>query len=324
MSNTLRRLNIAALVVLVLLCAALVICLLVNKCRADAYALLNPQLLCVDRPVVAKHGYSELKRSLLEYIQLKREEQAVTQVSVYFRDLQYGPTLGIDEHEQFTPASLLKLPVMLAYLSLSEQDPGILQRRIIALAASSDFVPAFEPEHSVVAGQSYTVEEYLRYMIQYSDNNAYFTLFVYLKELSTEGDLLEQTLVDLGIATPESATDEVISVKAYASIFAQLFHVSFLQNKELSQFALELLANSDFENGLKAGVPTNVRVANKFGERYGFDQEFVQLHDCGIVYYPENAYVLCVMTRGTDFSELSAVITDISGMFYAELEDRTY
>ena len=52
------------------------------------------------------------------------------EVSVYFRDLQYGPTFGIDEYSKFSPASLLKLPMMISYLSLSEDNPDILNKEI--------------------------------------------------------------------------------------------------------------------------------------------------------------------------------------------------
>jgi hypothetical protein len=47
-----------------------------------------------------------------------------------------------------------------------------------------------------------------------------------------------------------------------------------------------------------------------------------QLHDCGIIYYPGNPYLLCVMTRGTDWSALEKTIQTISAMTYKEVDSR--
>jgi len=44
--------------------------------------------------------------------------------------------------------------------------------------------------------------------------------------------------------------------------------------------------------------------------------EGVQLHDCGIVYYPQRPYVICVMTKGRDLDVLKNVIKGISEIVY--------
>ena len=46
------------------------------------------------------------------------------------------------------------------------------------------------------------------------------------------------------------------------------------------------------------------------------DQNIRQLHDCGIIYYPNNTYLLCIMTRGKDFKQLESVIAGISKTVY--------
>jgi hypothetical protein len=81
----------------------------------------------------------------------------------------------------------------------------------------------------------------------------------------------------------------------FTALFRIRYNASFL-SVESSQRALELLARVDFRDGLIAGVPQGIRVANKFGER--IDGDLALLHDCGIVYHPAPPYLLCVMTEG--------------------------
>jgi hypothetical protein len=47
-----------------------------------------------------------------------------------------------------------------------------------------------------------------------------------------------------------------------------------------------------------------------------------QLLDCGIIYYPNNPYILCVMTEGTEWGKMEEVISNVSKMVYEEVKAR--
>jgi hypothetical protein len=92
-------------------------------------------------------------------------------------------------------------------------------------------------------------------------------------------------------------------------------------NQASSNKLLGIMDDSSFQDGLAAGVPSTVTVANKFGERFlnsstpGIPTDF-ELHDCGILYPPQNPYILCVMTKGNDYTKLAKVIADVSRAVY--------
>ena len=106
-----------------------------------------------------------------------------------------------------------------------------------------------------------------------------------------------------------------MSVKTYAYFFRILYNATYLGHT-YSEKALELLNNREFPDGIVAGVPENIPVAHKFGERTVESPEGIvtteELHDCGIVYYPSKPYILCVMTKGTDIASLKEIIKTIS------------
>ena len=68
-----------------------------------------------------------------------------------------------------------------------------------------------------------------------------------------------------------------------------------------------------------AGVPSSTVVAHKFGEHVSLANgqiNTIELHDCGIVYYNNNPYFLCIMTKGRDLGELKNIIKGISSIVY--------
>ena len=81
-----------------------------------------------------------------------------------------------------------------------------------------------------------------------------------------------------------------------------------------------MLASADFKRGLVAGVPEDIKVAHKFGERE--TSEGKQLHDCGIVYYPNRPYLLCVMTEGADLENLISVVGGVSRLVFDEIDNQ--
>jgi len=172
-----------------------------------------------------------------------------------------------------------------------------------------------QPSIPLLPNQSYSYQELIERMIAYSDNNATILLSKGIQE-----DVFLRPYEDLGIAPPLLQNGEYyLRVKDYATFFRVLFNASYL-SREYSEKALGVLLKSEYQQGLVAGIPADIRVAHKFGERIWEDTNEHQLHDCGIVYYPNRPYLLCVMTRGKDFTPLGEVIADISSLVYKEVQ----
>lgn len=111
-----------------------------------------------------------------------------------------------------------------------------------------------------------------------------------------------------------------ITVKEYASFFRILFNSSYL-SRENSEKALRLLDATDYNDALPAGVPPGIQVAHKFGEAGTVEVER-QLHDCGIVYFPDHPYLACIMTRGKELDGLKQSIVDISKFIYGKVDEQ--
>lgn len=282
--------------------------------RQTGYKLVNPLLECE----VGRSGSKELRpfQQLIEKAaqnMLRRKE--ATHVSAYFRDLNNGPWIGVNEDEKFSPASLLKVPLMMTYLKMAESAPELLSRTLRYDPSREDDNASaiFKPSEAIKPGESYTVEELLRFMIARSDNNAKNILFD-----AVDREALAHTFYDLGVSVPNpSKPEDFMSVKEYASFFRILYNATYLE-RAFSEKALGLMAESDFSKGLTAAVPRGITVAHKFGERHIADT--YQLHHCGIVYFPRHPYLLCVLTRGKDIDMLADDIREISALVYGEVD----
>ncbi len=281
------------------------------------------------KPIINKTEYANMREALETYISEKKESGTVSDVGIYFRDLKNGPTLGIREYDEFITASLLKIPTLIVYLRLAEKNPAILKESLVIQESAIHSIQAvqnIEPKEPLFVNTSYTIEELLRRLVVYSDNTALVTLNDHLRVLEPDVDILLETFKELGLMPDVVEGDYTLTVKRFSSVFYLLYNATYL-SPEMSAKALEYLSQSAYTDGLVAGVPTTTPVAHKFGERTIESQEGTgttlrQLHDCGIVYYPENPYLLCVMTKGSDFKNLSTTIADISRMVYEEVDSR--
>lgn len=277
-----------------------------------SYSYINPLLEC-DSAVENFGSFQRVEGKLEEYIDSEVRKGHISATSVYLRDLNNGPWVGINEKDEFSPASLIKVPLLIAYLKQAEENPSLLE---IPLTINN--IDAYKDQNLIPStllglGQQYKTIDLLRQMIVYSDNVAYEAL-----NANFSGPDLIGTYQDFGIDISKGLSDpsgNILSVKDYASFFRILFNASYLSEKN-SELALEILTQSKYEDGLRAGVPSNIAIAHKFGERRYLLTSETQLHDCGIVYLPENPYLLCVMTKGTDFNLLTSVIAEISRIVY--------
>jgi len=290
-----------------------------------SYTYINSGAACGGTKVISKAGYIVLQDDIAQYIQQQYTAGAATNVAFYFRDLKAGPAFGINEDETFIPASLLKLPVMMSIFQLEEEQPGFIKTTLnystssIAVAVPQGIDTPDVP--GMQFGQNYTIEQLMASTIIYSDNLAYYLLVGYMNTSVPNGGAdINNALQELGIVDPSNVDQQSVSVMQYASLFRLLYNVSFLSPAH-SEELLSWLSQSTFTDGLKAGVPRGVTVADKWGLR-SLSSGTQEFHDCGVVYYPGNPYALCVMTEGTNQTQLATIIATISKMVYTEVDSR--
>lgn len=217
--------------------------------------------------------------------------------SVYITIPKTGDTLSINQRKM-QAASVIKLCVMCAvyedYSRITEQ-----------------------------YGEYYDIDELIESMIVISDNEA-ADLLVYLLG---EGDNVEgrkkvnefcknnglaNTSMDRMMGDYNISSDNYTTTEDTAKLLQMIYEGKYEHSKEM----LHLLGNQDRKHKIPAGVPDNVRTANKTGEL-----EDVQ-NDAAIIYtkYP---YIITVMADGiVDYQIPIDAIVDISAAAYNYISER--
>lgn len=282
-----------------------------TETREGGYRFVNPLLEC-DRggDVIQSDELVPFREKVRAHLEVLRRP-GVSSVSVYFRELNDGLWFTLGETERFAPASLRKVPLMIAALKEAEGAPELLMRPVRnTLRADHSAQQTFKPSVALVPDQEYPLAELIRRMIVYSDNNAFMLL-----SRQVDPAALDRTYAKLA---GQGGVRDFLSVYTYAAFFRVLYNASYL-GKELSEWALATLAQSEFRAGIVEGLPPGVAVAHKFGEHRDDRTGEVQLHDCGIVYAPDRPYLLCVMTRGASFDQVDGAIASISRLIFGEV-----
>ena len=285
---------------------------------ATPYAFTNP-LLFIDNGGVVFSDLNPLKERWDDLRKQAIQNGEAQKISIYFRNLNNTSWTGIEEDELFDLASLKKLILLIAYLRSAEDDPALASKEIYYHGDRDDDA-FYKSNHFLKKGQIYPVRDLIVDMIVKSGNDSANSIFEDFDEHE-----LAQVYIDLDLPFPEVGKVDLISPKIYSRLFRILYSSTYLQ-RDLSEQALLLLSQAEFDKGLTALLPSDLIVAHKFGERITVlpsGQNEFQLHDCGIVYYPDNPYFLCVMTKGTDFLKLEGVIAKISLLTYEYWGDRS-
>lgn len=193
--------------------------------RLEGYAFVRPLLECDISADADSLRFEALHGALSEAVERAISGGAVTHVSVYLRDLNSTRVLGIHEDEGFSPASLLKVPVMMMVLRAAERDATLLDRPIVFDLPGSETLPQnIAPERVLERGRSYSLWTLVEHMIVESDNLAMEAVGSQFKP----GEYL-QTFADLGLVPPQlNGQDPLMSVEQYASFFRILYNAAYL------------------------------------------------------------------------------------------------
>ncbi|MCL5018431.1 MAG: class A beta-lactamase-related serine hydrolase [Candidatus Pacearchaeota archaeon] len=244
--------------------------------------------------------YEGLKRLLEEEI---GKYNGTGKVGFFIQDIKTGAWLGINEKEEFAPASLLKIPIMMSALKKVERGEITLKDEV--MITKNDFDPLYGSLHR--EGEiKISILQLLKKMIISSDNTAKNAI---VRQLSDTD--IDSVFVHIGIKDPFLTNQEnVISPRDYIRIFKSLYYSTYL-SRDLSEFALDLTTDTSEESLISKGVPSEIQVAHKFG--VAGEEE---LHDCGIVYHHKNPYFICVMTKSLGFEKSKELIVNLSKKVY--------
>lgn len=250
--------------------------------------------------------YQKLKKELLEVVNGPNINGTY---GVYFEDLNTGAWIGINERDEFIPSSLLKVPVIVAVLKKIEKGELSLDQKVSLKAEDLDL----KSGTLGLKGEGYelTVRELLVYLIKESDNTALFTIY---SQLLDETDVAEAKLA-MGLPVGDNDNFYAIGPKHYSNILRSLYYSAYLR-RTFSELALSLMSETEYNTQLPAGLPKNIPISHKIGFFYSEDGK-AGYHDCGIIYYPNKPYILCVMSTNTSKAEADITIARISKTTYA-------
>jgi len=291
------------------------------------YKFINPLLFVrgIDDQVFPE--YLPLKKDITRRIDQKIEENKATNVSVYFRDLKGSQWISVNPDETFTPASMLKVVTLVSVLRAAESDPKLLSIPIILEGHDKEIVDRqqmiYQPKDPIRVGNKYTVNELINHLIIESDNVANVALIQVIGN-----DKVLKVYDDLQLPSPKEVGNSGYTARQYSHLFRALYNGTYL-SRSVSEQVLSLLSKTSFNKGIVAAVPEGTTISHKFGVYSSLpvgqkdinNSMYNELHDCGIVYYPDNPYFVCIMTRGKDFLELEEVIRDISSIIWKDIDE---
>ena len=290
---------------------------------STGYAFTDPLIGLASANTYNAPQYAKLMDQVQSYINTEKQTDLFS-AAVKFNDIEASQGFTIDPTEQFDPASLTKVPLAMAYYSLAETDFSVLQQKIKYTGTPDlDANEQIESPMQLTPGESYTVEQMIEHMIRNSDNNAEQLLADHLGKIGQLG-VLSTLFNDLGIVNNPDNPDDT-TVQQYSLFLRVLFNATYL-DRDYSEKLLSLLSQTDFGSGIDAGVPNNIVVSEKFGDaRIPNTQGQIvgaELQNCGIIYYPNHPYLLCIMTKGNSVPNMERVIAQISRTIYDAVESK--
>ena len=282
--------------------------------KSQNFTLLYPPLseLSHEEFIAIKQNYATNFRDLKEAINSSVKLSPGQTYAFYFQSLNTGAWTGIHEKETFYSGSLRKIPLLVA--ALKQVEEGTLDFNTPITILPEDINPYSGPLASRGAGYTVTLFELMNYTTFYSDNTAANALLRTVGKLEVIDVMFNTGLsfnTFLNNNNKKGIDTYPFSTKEFSNSFRSLYYSSVLKRKD-SQLLLSLLAHTSFRSGLPAGVPENIVVSHKVSSFF----ETSQHHDCGIIYYPQQPYILCVMTEGMSESEADQLISSISKQAY--------
>jgi len=277
-----------------------------SQIREKRSAFIKPLLLT--DVIVQDRSMTTLGVELKSLINQKVASNVLQVASVYIRKMDNGAHISINENELYNPASLMKIAYLISYLEEEDINPGKLKKKLYFdkhyAAGNNQNIVDFKLKEQTY----YTIADLLFAMIVYSDNDATTVLMQNLNN-----SIFSKIFSDLELPPPPKQGEYFIGVEDYAKFLRVLYSSTYL-SPSASEYAVSLLLQSTFKEGICSTLDPKIPIAHKFGERV--INSVAQLHEFGIVYYNNTPYMIGVMTKGNNLAPLKQTMGEISRMVF--------
>ncbi len=283
-----------------------------DSTEATQNNLINPSVTMN----IGKHFIINFKPLKDQLTAIQKEYAQKTYI--YFDYLNNASWIGLNERDNFTAASTVKVP--LAMVLMKAVEDGKLKLTDSYALDDLDLDKNFGDLYKVGADQAFTIEELLKIMLEQSDNTAMHGIVNVFNKIGIDDPLAGvYDAMGWGIGTPNLLPDVgqtvdygQINLKMLSNMFIALYNADYV-NVEHSQQILNYLDNTPFNDKIEAGVPANISVAHKIGT--SVDNE--TFADCGIIYAPSRNYLLCLASNGGNDNVASEFMAEISKAVYS-------
>jgi len=143
---------------------------------------------------------------------------------------------------------------------------------------------------------------YLEAMGKRSDNQAFIKMVSILGK-----ENINKAIINLGMS--KTSLEENITTPEDIGLFFKKLKNYEILNKENTDEFLEFLTDTSFEKWLRPGIPSEIRLAHKYG------REVHAVNDAGIV-FSDKPFVLVIMTDGVVESEADKIFPELSKLLY--------
>jgi len=271
------------------------------------------EVIRIEKPVGDKKDVSEVVGFKVE---IKQKNDMVTVIEqllegktgsygVYVEKLGSGEKFGINENEIFTAASVIKLPILVAYYQAV--DKGELnQTSTYVLVEKDRWAYGTGSMQNQPEGTKYSYQRVAFLTANESDNMAAQIL---LKFLGGESKV-QTTVNNWGYKLIDIKENE-ITAKETADILKRIYKGELISQKSRQELT-ENLTNTVLEDRITAGVPSNIKVIHKFGSEVGV------VNDCGIV-ETKDPYIICVLSTEINSGEAMELLPKISRVVWEGL-----
>lgn len=222
----------------------------------------------------------------------------------YVIRLNSGFSYGVNENDIFEPASLNKLPVMLAMYIEAEKENIDLETTYIL--KDSDKVAGSGSLYGKPEGYGLTYQDILSYVGKESDNTAASIARNLLGE-----EKIKQVINTVGMGNTVVIGEDQKTTPYDIGLFFQKLWEGDIVSKKHRDKILEYLTDTIYEEWLVAGIPSSTKVAHKYG------REIHVVNDAGIVFTDE-PFILVLLSKGVVEREADQVFPELSEAIYRQ------